>query len=335
VLSFLVEVGDDGVIAGFEITPSRIRIERRLTYEQTDTLIALGGGAARLDEAPASFVPPVVGEDEKRALPADLPSGLGADLARAARVARSLLERRAEAGALILKGPDVDVKVRDGVIRIRRFEPWTPAWVLVSEAMILANRLAAGWLGERGIPAIYRRQPPPDQKVAVGRTYEPAVAAAARRTLKRTEIGLTPGPHAGLGLPAYVQVTSPLRRYQDLACHRQIRAALRGEPPPFDAEALWRVAATTDEAERTARDVERGTREYWILRYLESQPHDRAYEATITRAEERRTLVELTELVYLATLVPRPGHKPGRKIQVVVEAVNPRGGRLVVREVGG
>src|SRR5207253_2517369 len=160
-----------------EIVHSVVRIASRVTYEQADLLIALGGGAPRLDEPNAGFAPPEPPPDAE----AQLPPGLGAAagmFAQAARLARELLERRA--------------------------------------------------------------------------------VAAVRRQIKRTEIGLTPGPHAGLGVPAYVQVTSPLRRYQDLAGHRQLRAALRGEPLPFDAEALWRVAATCDEAEKTARDVERG-----------------------------------------------------------------------------
>ena len=40
----------------------------------------------------------------------------------------------------------------------------------------------------------------------------------------------TPAPHAGLGLPGYVQATSPMRRYLDLAIHQQLRAFLSGSP---------------------------------------------------------------------------------------------------------
>ena len=32
------------------------------------------------------------------------------------------------------------------------------------------------------------------------------------------------GPHSGLGIDAYVQVTSPLRRYNDCLVHRQLKA---------------------------------------------------------------------------------------------------------------
>ena len=35
-----------------------------------------------------------------------------------------------------------------------------------------------------------------------------------------------PAPHAGLGLPAYIQVTSPIRRYGDLIAHWQLKVGL-------------------------------------------------------------------------------------------------------------
>ena len=37
----------------------------------------------------------------------------------------------------------------------------------------------------------------------------------------------SPAPHAGLGLDAYVQSTSPIRRYSDLVAHWQVKAKLR------------------------------------------------------------------------------------------------------------
>ena len=42
------------------------------------------------------------------------------------------------------------------------------------------------------------------------------------------------GPHSGLGIDAYVQVTSPLRRYNDCLVHRQLKAFAH-------RESVWRA----------------------------------------------------------------------------------------------
>ena len=114
-----------------------------------------------------------------------------------------------------------------------------------------------------------------------------------------------------------------------------MRAVITGEPPAFDSEELGKVAATVDQAERTGRVIERSNKEYWVLRHLEGLPPDTVLDAVITRSEERRTLIELTSLVYITQMPPRPGHQPGRRVRVVVNAVAPRAGRLSVREVAG
>ena len=331
-LSVLVELGCDGDVRGTEMVRSRIRVARRLTYEQTDALIAAGGGAPALYEDAAQTPDAAVDRGAEAEVPSGLDADLPARLAAAARLARVLLERRAKAGALILKGPDLEVKVSDGDIRLRRIEPWSSAWVLVSEAMVLANWLAARKLRDAEVPAIYRRQAHPDQPIDVPRHYDPAAAAQARRRIKPSELSLTPGPHAGLGVDVYVQCTSPLRRYQDLVCHRQLEAALTGEPSPYDRDELWAIVQGCGETERAAREIERGNREYWLLRHLESLPPDTVIDAVITRPDERRTLVELEPYPYFAQLPPRPGHKPGRRLRVVIDAVNPRAGRLLLRE---
>ena len=80
------------------------------------------------------------------------------------------------------------------------------------------------------------------------------VAAYARIFSSQRSTLSTDGPasHAGLGLEAYVQSTSPIRRYSDLVAHWQVKAALRqlrlaeAEPPAAAAAAAGPSAILRD-----------------------------------------------------------------------------------------
>ena len=45
--------------------------------------------------------------------------------------------------------------------------------------------------------------------------------------MRGASVGATPRRHGGLGVDAYVQFTSPIRRYLDLVAHAQVKAFLR------------------------------------------------------------------------------------------------------------
>jgi exoribonuclease-2 len=152
-----------------------------------------------------------------------------------------------------------------------------------------------------------------------------------RRTLGRGDSGLRPGRHHGLGLDAYVQVTSPIRRFQDLTTGRQIAAQLTGAPPPHDAEAIQRIAATSERAEIDARRAERTMKEFWLLRYLE-RSLDRTVEAIVV-ATEPRPVVLLIETLREQPMPSLTDVEAGQRLQLRVERVNPRAGLLALRRV--
>ena len=71
-----------------------------------------------------------------------------------------------------------------------------------------------------------------------------------------------------------MQVTSPIRRYADLALHHQLKAHLRGEPLPFPA---GEGGASTQKSQllslaadggQLARTLERSANAYWLAEFL-------------------------------------------------------------------
>jgi exoribonuclease-2 len=301
-MSFLVDVDATGEIAAFEVVRSLVRSRARLTYDDADRAIASGEGKF---------------------------AGLLQDLSRVAVLCE---DRRMAAGAVRIEMPEVEARVADdGRIVLERSDPFSPGHRVVSEAMVLAGALGARFCIERGLPAIYRRQAAPERALPSSARGEVdyVAARALRRSMRKGEVSLEPGPHAALGLPAYAQVTSPLRRYQDLAVHRQLARALQGEPPEYDAESLQRIAATTEAADGDGRRAERASDRYWLLRYL-GQQEGEPVEAIVVEVVPRPVVLLLETLLE----VPQSGLagvELGERLVLRVERVNPRADLLALR----
>lgn len=104
-----------------------------------------------------------------------------------------------------------------------------PAMRLVSEMMILCGEVVATFGTCNNIPLPYRGQPQSNIDVsAYSHLPEgPVRSFAIVRIMRAAEIDFRkPIRHGVLGLPGYVQFTSPIRRYLDLLAHYQVFSLL-------------------------------------------------------------------------------------------------------------
>lgn len=122
-------------------------------------------------------------------------------------IAEKHLQKRIRAGALVMEDKDI-----------------TPARRIVAECMVIYNSALASLAGDRQAPLFYR--------------YLEARDNDYLRHVPPSVLGTLPRPHAGMGLPAYAQFSSPLRRYSDLVNQRQILAVLSGGEMPYGSEEL-------------------------------------------------------------------------------------------------
>ncbi|WP_355661507.1 exoribonuclease II [Halomonas salifodinae] len=99
--------------------------------------------------------------------------------------------------------------------------------------------------------------------------------ARLRRFQGFTSMSAKPGPHFGLGLPAYATWTSPIRKYGDMVNHRLIKRVLKGEQAP--AEASLELTEQLTERRRLNRMAERDVKDWLYVRYL--TPAAKAQEA--------------------------------------------------------
>ena len=183
-------------------------------------------------------------------------------------VARTLRQKRLDDGAVEFRRPELKVWVEaDGDIGVKVEGP-TPARRLVAEFMVLANRLLAEFCRDRGIPAVFRHQP----RVSLDdlpETNETVWTYLALRRMRPGELSVDPKPHGTLGLQAYLQATSPLRRYPDMVLQRQIVSYLQHGAPQYDRETL---ASLLYPAEMRLRELSRAEDErtrYWFLKHLQ------------------------------------------------------------------
>jgi exoribonuclease-2 len=136
--------------------------------------------------------------------------------------------------------------------------------------MLLAGEAAAMWARKRQLAFPYITQEvenlPNDPLPGLAGNYQ------KRRCMRPRQVSANPGPHSGLGLSAYTQVTSPLRRYTDLLAHQQIRASLHvgayKDIEPLDADNLLIRFAASDLAYSASVQAERASNQHWKCVYL-------------------------------------------------------------------
>ncbi|PYE52018.1 RNB domain-containing ribonuclease [Deinococcus yavapaiensis] len=182
-----------------------------------------------------------------------------------ARFAAARRAAREAAGAILIDWPSVRVRVHDHAVR---FEPEVrlESHRVVEEAMLLAGWGAAAWAAERHLALPFVTQHAPFTRPN-GEGL--ALQFARRRASKRTTFAFTPAPHAGIGVNAYARVTSPLRRYEDLAAHQQLRAALLEERASSGRDALARVLVA-DAGANAVKAAQRDSTAHWTMVHLQA-----------------------------------------------------------------
>ncbi len=227
-------------------------------------------------------------------------------------IAERNLRRRTEAGAVSIDLPEVKISVDSekniGFFPVAR----TESSAMVMEMMLLAGEAAARFAFKNSIPFQYISQEEPSlpQKLPEGLAGE----YAKRRSMKARKTGTIPADHAGLGLGVYSQVTSPLRRYGDLAAHQQLRRFLSGEKL-LSADEMTERIAQGDMAQRMCVQAERSTNMHWTINYLLDNP-DWTAEASIVEINGKDCTVIIPELALEALITCPPGAKLNGIIRV-------------------
>jgi len=227
-----------------------------------------------------------------------------------------LRERRRRAGALLIARRESKIRVRGEKIELEVIDTAAPSRLMVAEYMVLANHLAARFAAENQLELIYRTQPSMGSELAN----------------QHPRLSLFPAFHAGIGLPCYAQVSSPIRRYADLVLQRQVLGALEGRPSPvYRSEELLAVLASAESADAEAKELERRAKRYWSLRWLAELPQHGPLTALVWR---EGASAELADSAIRGTLRGAPNLPNQAKILVRPVTIDPLRGWLALEYAG-
>lgn len=295
-----VWLDDQGEVQRYELKRCWIRVEQRLDYEQADQLLEHG-------KEPTAEA-----------------------LRRLKRIAEGLRQRRRERGALILQRPEWKIRAdpQTMAVEVKPIALSSASRMLVGEMMILTNAIAAKLAVDENLPVIFRTQPQPNADLPPLDPADPFALFSLRGLISGASLSLEAGPHWGLGLSCYTQVTSPLRRYADLVQQRQICAHLDGTPPPYDSQRLLKVLATVEATDQQMRRVEAATTLRWALEYV-ALGERKNLDARVTGQVSGGLKLMLLHCGAEGLLSGGDATLPiGSPLKVDVERINPRRGVL-------
>ena len=301
-VSVIIDLTPEGEVVRWKVVKSAIRSKHALAYEEADAAIV------------------------------DTAHPQNADLSQLYRLARSLRAQREAKGALNLDQSELTVKVSpDGAITIRVLPRTAPARSMIEEYMVLCNTLLAAYCVENELPAPFRSQAQAD--VSDIRTQVPEGALRTYMTTRRltaATVSTEPGAHGGLGVDAYTQATSPLRRYPDLLVQRQISHHLKTGETLYDAGSVTSVAHRADMQVRQMSRIENNRRQHFFLKWLDARRVDAeaggnaaVHRAVVLENPDRRTaLLELVEWPFRTRAALPNSVSPGEMVSLQLHGVD-------------
>ena len=234
-----------------KVTVSKIVPKMKMTYDEVDSLLS---GSGNCDTGAMLLA-----------------------MHKAALARRAVRECN---GAISLNMPESAIRVdRQGNIEDVSIEAVSSesskSKEMVSEMMILAGEIVAQEGHHWGLALPYRGQDitvmPSKEELENAPNQICRMSILRNYLLSSTSNASGPQPHDGLGLAAYVQATSPIRRFGDLLAHWQIKAALRGSAPPFDTIKLQEILDELQVANRALNKYERSVSDFWVSKYFEKE----------------------------------------------------------------
>lgn len=320
VLSARFAVLPDGTLRDVGIEPALVRSRARLSYHAVDRWLRGDGKQLRREASTQARVAETV-------VAAAVEAARRLDVDRDARLTLEELFDDAELAPAVVNGELTVGRAEPHAQGYRLIERlmvaaneavggWlaargVPALYRVHEGIAAEHRerlRAAAALAGAELPAVDADEADHERLVAELLAAVDQLGAAGRDDARRLLISAAtgavarasyepdPAAHRGLAAGAYCHFTSPLRRYADLVVHRQVRATLAEESPPYGAGELRALSDWLDARTGALSRLEARERaDLWAV-LLERGALRGPEEATVTGLSGAGLRVRLTRL---------------------------------------
>ncbi len=300
VLSCSILLGPDLEMLEWSFSRAYLEVQDNLTYSQADKIMRSADD------------------------PSDAPPGLKHGLEVLEKFTDILLRNRMDKGALLISRPEVKITFDNSEIQLELIDPESVSRRIISELMILYNRLASEFASAQQLPFIYRTQNKPENEIPhlPEKGYDNYAAFKLFSMMEGSGMSVKPSPHFGLGLDSYAQVSSPIRRYTDLLNQRQICSILEGQEPPHPAEQLSEHLAEIDSSERSRRNLERKISRLFTLRHLLKSKNGE-FEIVVLQPNKAGYLVETAAECFRGFLNTSETLQPGTTVTAKISRIDP------------
>ena len=218
-------------------------------------------------------------------------------LTLALTLGEKLQDQRISRGAVVIKRsePKIVLKEKNNQIYVEVLAEKAPdqAQMLIGEFMVLLNASIAKKAAEWNLPLIYRTQHVTLPKEYAGIWEKQEDISRIVKAMPPASIEDIPRPHAGLGLPAYATISSPLRRYTDLFNQGQVLHYIKTGSPLFNQEQLSSMLPLISARSEAVNTVQKQRPRYWKLVYFKQQGDKKWYEAVISEENDLFVTVSL------------------------------------------
>ena len=295
-ISTMIRISKQGDILAFEVFASLVRVKHQLSYWDANM---------NLEADPA--------------------------LAALYKVAQLFRQNRFDQDAVQITLPELHVWIDEtGKVRVNRVNRESPSRIMVAELMILTNWITARFLRDHEMPAVFRCQAEPRNRLYHGLEESLYLNWMQRRHLSRFLLSSKADRHVGLGLALYTTATSPIRKFVDLLTQRQVRAIL-GLEAPYSAEQVDRIIAMLEQPMAQVGRTQQRRQRYWLLKYLADKVGQKTDAIVLGK---RRNGYQVLLVDYLVEcLLPVPNSmslNTEELVQVTLQQVNPRSDKLAV-----